>query len=127
MRRLGPALVVLGLLLVGAVACGGGGRSFCSLAVAQKKVLAGSIDTREADFAALARSLDRLESAAPAEIRADVKTLADAFDEIRVALGRGDFDALDSSLLSRTETATGNVTRYLESRCRIDVPSPRAR
>ncbi|MCZ7527744.1 MAG: hypothetical protein M5U14_16005 [Acidimicrobiia bacterium] len=112
-------LVIGAFVLVGCGDDDGGGSagSFCDLArefEARSDEL-GDIE----DEASMDEALDAIkafESAAPGEIKDDVKLVRESFE----AIVEGDFDALlDEDKAAEIEEASANLERYLEEECGI--------
>lgn len=126
--RIGVQMSVVVALGVGTLAgcsSGGGGgsaASFCDLvkkANNDKSLNSSGAQTKD-QLAKINKLYDQLVSAAPGEIKADVKILADASKKFT----QGDTSfATDQKKLEQIQTASAHLTTYSKDKCKVDLTS----
>jgi hypothetical protein len=113
-RRPAVLLIALGL---GVSACGGGGggggasaASFCSLIKGDAKKFA-NVGTDAQAFSAF----QKIEKAAPSDIKPDMKTLVDFVTSVSTK----HLPSADD--LTKIESATKNIEAYVKDKCKFDL------
>jgi hypothetical protein len=111
-RRMSVAVLLIGVLLL--TGCGGGSAAkFCEVVTAANAQI---------DAADIAEYYERLEAAAPGEIRDDVTTLRQGWQQVSLPLGQAAGGEVSSmSRPPEVSAAAQSVAHYMVEKCGVEL------